>query len=363
MTLGKVVYGLSETTTSGGAKKHVPYRDSKLTRLLQPSLSGNAQVVLVCCISPLVSHTEESHNTFKFAIRAKKIPQKAVIDETGASGDNGTMLQTYRDEIEDLKQQLREAQRLLQMTNQASSSSSAGLSQQQRQTMTMTTMMTSATATTSSAAAPSTADVEEEMLELVTAIRNMEKLILKTKSSAEKSKKNDDNEDEDDLLGLDDEELQQQLETRSAVPSQDGSDDGNYDYQDRMRIATTTTSPTVMTTPPPVVAADHLQSELSRIQSLLGTVLQKRYSHDETVRNLRAQLEEQEVTGTLRQADSSFLQKQLAEKDALLEEVSRLLETVEEKQSRLEAENASLRQELARYNQKQSPHGGNHHYR
>ncbi|EEC44527.1 kinesin family-like protein, partial [Phaeodactylum tricornutum CCAP 1055/1] len=101
MTLGKVVYALSE-----GIHSHVPYRDSKLTRLLQPSLAGNAQVVLVCCISPLASHLEESHNTFKFANRAKKIPQKATIQETL---DEKTLLQSYREEIEDLKQQLNEA--------------------------------------------------------------------------------------------------------------------------------------------------------------------------------------------------------------------------------------------------------------
>jgi centromeric protein E len=62
---------LSEAETKDGVarlNKHVPYRDSKLTRLLQPSLSGNAQVVLLCCISLLVSHIEESHNTFKFAV-------------------------------------------------------------------------------------------------------------------------------------------------------------------------------------------------------------------------------------------------------------------------------------------------------
>jgi centromeric protein E len=103
MTLGQVVYALSEET---GKKSHVPYRDSKLTRLLQPSLSGNAQVVLVCCISPLVTHVEESHNTFKFATRAKKIPQKATVQE---SMDEKTLLESYREEIETLRLQLKEA--------------------------------------------------------------------------------------------------------------------------------------------------------------------------------------------------------------------------------------------------------------
>merc|ERR1712187_22017 len=87
MTLGKVVYALAGAidtgnTVNGTPKKHIPYRDSKLTRLLQPCLSGNAQAVLICCVSPQVNHLEESHNTFKFAMRAKKIPQKCTVNES-----------------------------------------------------------------------------------------------------------------------------------------------------------------------------------------------------------------------------------------------------------------------------------------
>jgi hypothetical protein len=63
-------------------------------------------------------------------------------------------------------------------------------------------------------------------------------------------------------------------------------------------------------------------------------------------------LEQQEVATSLRQADSSFLQAQLEEKDNLLAEVSKLLETVEERQSALEAENLQLRTELEKYKQR-----------
>jgi centromeric protein E len=84
-TLGQVVFKLSELqrrqdndTTKA---HHIPYRDSKLTRLLQPSLSGNAQIVLISCISPQVSHLQESHNTLKFAVRAKRIQQHATVSE------------------------------------------------------------------------------------------------------------------------------------------------------------------------------------------------------------------------------------------------------------------------------------------
>ena len=83
-TLGQVVFKLSELKRrhdDNTMKSHIPYRDSKLTRLLQPSLSGNAQIVLISCISPQVSHLQESHNTLKFAIRAKRIQQHATVSE------------------------------------------------------------------------------------------------------------------------------------------------------------------------------------------------------------------------------------------------------------------------------------------
>ena len=83
-TLGQVVFKLSELQRrhdDNPIKSHIPYRDSKLTRLLQPSLSGNARIVLITCISPQVSHLQESHNTLKFAIRAKRIEQHATISE------------------------------------------------------------------------------------------------------------------------------------------------------------------------------------------------------------------------------------------------------------------------------------------
>ena len=88
LTLGHVVHKLSDMgarESRDGAKpskgEHIPYRDSKLTRLLQPSLGGNAQVCIVCNISPAPANLEESHNTLKFAARAKRIRQPARITE------------------------------------------------------------------------------------------------------------------------------------------------------------------------------------------------------------------------------------------------------------------------------------------
>ena len=52
---------------------HVPYRDSKLTRILQPSLGGNARTAIICMMTPAAEHADESHNTLEFATRAKKV--------------------------------------------------------------------------------------------------------------------------------------------------------------------------------------------------------------------------------------------------------------------------------------------------
>ncbi|XP_020978157.1 kinesin-like protein KIN-7K, chloroplastic [Arachis ipaensis] len=69
LTLGTVISKLTEDKPS-----HIPYRDSKLTRLLQSSLSGH----LICTVTPSLSSTEETHNTLKFAHRAKHIEIQAA---------------------------------------------------------------------------------------------------------------------------------------------------------------------------------------------------------------------------------------------------------------------------------------------
>lgn len=65
-----MIHKLSE----GKSKGHIPYRDSKLTRLLQNSLSGRgSKMAIICTVTPSSSQAEETHNTLKFASRAKKV--------------------------------------------------------------------------------------------------------------------------------------------------------------------------------------------------------------------------------------------------------------------------------------------------
>ncbi|KAL0438842.1 UNVERIFIED_CONTAM: Kinesin-like protein KIN-4A [Sesamum latifolium] len=66
---------------------HVPYRDSKLTRLLQDSLGGNSRTVMIACISPADINAEETLNTLKYANRARNIQNKPVINRDPMSSE------------------------------------------------------------------------------------------------------------------------------------------------------------------------------------------------------------------------------------------------------------------------------------
>lgn len=99
LTLGTVIHKLSE----GGAA-HIPFRDSKLTRLLSNSLAGNgARVSVICTITPASTQAEETHNTLKFASRAKKITIEAKRNEIL---DQSSLIARYQQELSMLKHQL-----------------------------------------------------------------------------------------------------------------------------------------------------------------------------------------------------------------------------------------------------------------
>ena len=65
---------------SKGRSGHVPYRDSKLTRILQSSLGGNARTAIICTMSPAHSHVEQSRNTLLFASCAKEVTTSAQVN-------------------------------------------------------------------------------------------------------------------------------------------------------------------------------------------------------------------------------------------------------------------------------------------
>uniref|UniRef100_A0A1A8KZF0 Kinesin-like protein n=1 Tax=Nothobranchius pienaari TaxID=704102 RepID=A0A1A8KZF0_9TELE len=95
--LGNVISALVD-----GRSSHIPYRDSKLTRLLQDSLGGNARTVMVANIGPASYNVEETLTTLRYANRAKNIKNKPHINED----PKDAMLRQFQEEIAKLKEQL-----------------------------------------------------------------------------------------------------------------------------------------------------------------------------------------------------------------------------------------------------------------
>ena len=77
LALGNVISALSDPKS-----KHISYRDSKLTRLLQESLGGNAKMSLIVTVSPSIYNTEETASSLFFALRALKVQNKPIINKT-----------------------------------------------------------------------------------------------------------------------------------------------------------------------------------------------------------------------------------------------------------------------------------------
>ncbi|XP_037484520.1 kinesin-like protein KIN-4C isoform X2 [Triticum dicoccoides] len=101
LALGNVISALGdEKKRKEGA--FVPYRDSKLTRLLQDSLGGNSKTVMIACISPADSNAEETINTLKYANRARNIQNKAVINRDPVTAE----MQKLRSQLEQLQSEL-----------------------------------------------------------------------------------------------------------------------------------------------------------------------------------------------------------------------------------------------------------------
>ncbi|CAG9330408.1 unnamed protein product [Blepharisma stoltei] len=96
-TLGMVIHALAN-----GKREHVPYRDSKLTRLLQDSLGGNTKTILIATVSPQAEHVDTTINTLIFADRAKEIMTRAKRNEPDTQNSNEIIL-NLQEEIKQLK--------------------------------------------------------------------------------------------------------------------------------------------------------------------------------------------------------------------------------------------------------------------
>ena len=96
--LGNVIKALVD----GGGKAHIPYRDSKLTRLLQDSLGGNAKTVMIANMGPADYNYDETVTTLRYANRAKNIKNKPKINED----PKDALLREFQDQLSKLKDQL-----------------------------------------------------------------------------------------------------------------------------------------------------------------------------------------------------------------------------------------------------------------
>lgn len=103
LSLSRVIHALSQPGV------HVNFRDSKLTRLLQPSLSGDAKMSIVCCITPASHYLEETRSTLQFASRAKLVETHATVNEVL---DDSAQIRRLKREVEELRACLREKEAL-----------------------------------------------------------------------------------------------------------------------------------------------------------------------------------------------------------------------------------------------------------
>ncbi|CAI0405759.1 unnamed protein product [Linum tenue] len=101
LALGNVISALGDEKRRKGSL-HVPYRDSKLTRLLQDSLGGNSKTVMIACISPADINADETLNTLKYANRARNIQNKPIVNKDLISNE----MQSMRQQLKLLQEEL-----------------------------------------------------------------------------------------------------------------------------------------------------------------------------------------------------------------------------------------------------------------
>lgn len=108
--LGMVIKTLADKST--GKKKDLlpPYRDSALTRILQNALGGNSKTVMICALSPASINYEETVSTLMYADRAKKIQNKAVVNES----EHDKLVRLLKEENNELKKMIEELNKKFQ---------------------------------------------------------------------------------------------------------------------------------------------------------------------------------------------------------------------------------------------------------
>ena len=109
LTLGNCINALCDAMSKGIKKPYIPYRDSKLTRLLKDSLGGNARTVMIANVSPSINTFDDTYNTLKYANRAKNIKTvvtRNVLNAQYHISNYVNIINNLKNEISQLKQQI-----------------------------------------------------------------------------------------------------------------------------------------------------------------------------------------------------------------------------------------------------------------
>jgi hypothetical protein len=112
--LGNVINALTES-----GREHIPYRDSKLTYLLQDSLGGNAKTIMIATASPAASTVSETLNTMKFAKRAKQIENAPKLNKNESNVNLLKTIETLNKKIELLEEKLADSQGIVSCIGQS----------------------------------------------------------------------------------------------------------------------------------------------------------------------------------------------------------------------------------------------------
>ena len=106
LCLGQVIKALTEEKKD---KNFIPYRDSKLTRILQDSLGGNSRTTMIACVSPAEFNYEETLSTIRYASSARNIKNKPVVNRDA----NSMLIESLRSQIQHLQLEMKEYTDLL----------------------------------------------------------------------------------------------------------------------------------------------------------------------------------------------------------------------------------------------------------
>jgi hypothetical protein len=98
LALGNVIAALTDEKKIASGKQFIPYRNSKLTRILQDSLGGNSRTTMIACISPSESNYEETLTSIKYASRARNIKNKPIVNRDA----NSMLIEALRNQVTSL---------------------------------------------------------------------------------------------------------------------------------------------------------------------------------------------------------------------------------------------------------------------